>query len=83
MSEELLDIDKVYQEMKWYIPSVQKGGNKHLNKKMKLLIKYCLHCKKVWEYYRMNNKRQTIRYDEFPPFGLPRKKCDYCKRTGK
>ena len=74
---DLFDPDEIQP---WYLTDrKQRGGNKYVNKKVKLVMKFCKSCNKVWEHYRMNNKRQTLKYDDLPTLGLPREKCDKCR----
>ena len=54
-------------------------GKTNLNKKKypdKTCLKYCDKCKSVYELHM----KKTLRYHDFPTYGLKRKDCGYCEK---
>jgi len=67
--------------MDWVIKILSKP--KTLNRKIKnnynydqRRLRFCKDCKKVWE---LTWSKSLLYYDHLPTYGLPRKKCKYCK----
>ena len=42
---------------------------------------YCEMCKRAWEDYWISTKKRVNKYEDFPTYGLKRKKCLDCKEV--
>lgn len=48
-------------------------------KKLGMYMYYCKHCNQAWQLTDKTNRYGIMRFEDFPSYGLKRRKCKACK----